>query len=185
MKKRLIIFIPSIEEGGVEKNLFLVSNYLESRGIIIEILTCNNNKFRKFKKGVTFIGTKNSFWQNRSRIIKNLICSIILFFNLLNKRNKPLVFAFQANIYATLIAKILKTKIITRSNSAPIGWSKNSFKKNLYQVLINLADDVMVNSFEFKKSFQQKFNIKTTCIYNPFDKELIKRELKKKKYKIF
>ena len=28
MKKKLIIFMPSIEGGGVEKNLFIVSNYL-------------------------------------------------------------------------------------------------------------------------------------------------------------
>ena len=27
--KKLIIFIPSIEDGGVEKNLFVVSNYLK------------------------------------------------------------------------------------------------------------------------------------------------------------
>lgn len=181
MKKRLIIFNPSIEEGGVEKNLFLISNYLESHGISVEILTCNNNKFKKFKKGIKFIGTNNSFWQNKSRIIKYLICSIILFINLLNKKNKPLVFAFQANIYATLISKILNTKIITRSNSAPVGWSKNSFKSNLYRILISLADDVMVNSLEFKKSFQQQFNIKPKCIYNPFDKDFIRSKLKQKK----
>ncbi len=181
MKKRLIIFIPSIEEGGVEKNLFLVSNYLESRKIMVEILTCNHDKLGKFKKGIKFIGTKNSFWQKRSRIVKYLTCSIILFFKLFNKKDKILVFAFQANIFATVIARIFKTKIITRSNSAPVGWSKNSFKNVLYRFLISLADDVMVNSIEFKKSFQNQFNIKPTCIYNPFDKSFIKKKLKKKK----
>ena len=30
-KKRLIIFIPSIEDGGVEKNLFIISNYLKKK----------------------------------------------------------------------------------------------------------------------------------------------------------
>ena len=31
MKKKLIIFMPSIEGGGVEKNLFIVSNYLAKK----------------------------------------------------------------------------------------------------------------------------------------------------------
>ena len=31
MKKRLVIFNPSIEDGGVEKNLFLVANFLSSK----------------------------------------------------------------------------------------------------------------------------------------------------------
>ena len=30
-KKKLIIFMPSIEDGGVEKNLFLISNYLSHK----------------------------------------------------------------------------------------------------------------------------------------------------------
>ena len=28
MNKKILLFIPSIEEGGVEKNLYIVSNYL-------------------------------------------------------------------------------------------------------------------------------------------------------------
>ena len=30
-QKKLIIFIPSIEYGGVEKNLFIISNYLSKK----------------------------------------------------------------------------------------------------------------------------------------------------------
>ena len=44
MKKKIIIFIPSIEDGGVEKNLFVVSNYLYSNNFSVEILTCNYDK---------------------------------------------------------------------------------------------------------------------------------------------
>ena len=49
MNKKVIIFIPSIEEGGVEKNLFVISNYLQEKNINIEILTCNNKK-QAFKR---------------------------------------------------------------------------------------------------------------------------------------
>ena len=179
--KKILIFIPSIEDGGVEKILFVVSNFLDTKKFFVEILTCNNNKSKKFTKGIKFIGTKNNFWQNKNRKIKYLACLVILFFNLLCRKDKPLVFAFQANIYAVLVAKILNVKVITRSNSAPSGWSKNFIKNTIYKLIIKLADDVMVNSFEFKKLFEKKFNIKVKCIYNPFNKDFIKQNLKNNK----
>ena len=120
--KKTIIFIPSIEDGGVEKNLFVVSNFLKKKGLSIEILTCNHNMSKKFIRGINFIGTKNKFWFNKNRYIKYFICLFILFVNLLTRKEKLIIFAFQANIYAIFIAKIFNTKIITRSNSAPAGW---------------------------------------------------------------
>ncbi|MDC1220889.1 glycosyltransferase [bacterium] len=184
-KKNLIIFIPSIEDGGVEKNLFEVSNYLSRNKFSLEILTCNNNMSEKFSKKIKFIGTTNSFWHNKNRFIKYIACLIILSINLIIRRKKPLIFAFQANIYAVIVAKILNTKIITRSNSAPSGWSQNYIKNIIYKFFIHLANDVMVNSIEFKKSFENKFKIKATCIYNPFNKLLIENKLKNKKNIIF
>ena len=178
--KNILIFIPSIENGGVEKNLFVVSNYLKKNVTVVEILTCNIDMSKKFDRGVKFIGTKSSFWFNKSRSIKYIACLIILFFNLLFRKDKPLVFAFQANIYAIFIAKILNTKIITRSNSAPAGWSKNPVKIIIYKFLINLADGVMVNSLEFKKIFEKKFKIKVRCIYNPFNKSFVREKIKNK-----
>ena len=133
MKKNLMIFNPSIEDGGVEKNLYLISNYFKNCGISVEILTANYDKYKNFKKGIKFIGTKNVFWQKQNRKIKYIVCLFILFFNLITRKDKPLIFAFQANIYAVLVAKILKAKIVTRSNSAPQGWSHNFLKNKIYK----------------------------------------------------
>ena len=47
--RELLIFVPSIEDGGVEKNLFLISNYLSNNGIKTNIITANLNK----KKNLT------------------------------------------------------------------------------------------------------------------------------------
>ena len=44
-----------------------------------------------------------------------------------------LVFAFQANIYAVIICKLLKKNIIIRSNSSPSGWNKNFFKNLVFK----------------------------------------------------
>ena len=60
MKKKIIIFIPSIEDGGVEKNLFVISNYLHANNFAVEILTCNYDKSKNFSKGIKFIGNNIS-----------------------------------------------------------------------------------------------------------------------------
>ena len=44
MKKKLIIFMPSIEGGGVEKNFFIISNYLSKIFKDTKIIT-SINKF--------------------------------------------------------------------------------------------------------------------------------------------
>ncbi len=186
MKKNLIIFIPSIEDGGVEKNLFIVTNYLIKKIDNIELITCNNNFTAKFSKKIKFTGTKNKFWNNCNKRLKYIICLFILFKKLLFKKEKTLVFAFQANIYAIIISKILNTKVITRSNTSPSGWSSNLIKVFFYKFFLNLADDIMVNSKIFKKEFFKKFNIKVKYIYNPFDKSLINNKiLYSKKDKFF
>ena len=181
MKKKLIIFIPSIEEGGVEKNLFTVVNYLSKKISNIQIITCNNDFKKKFDKRIKFIGTKNKFWNNCNKKTKYAVCLLILSKNLFIKKDKTLVFAFQANIYSIIISKIFNTKVITRSNTSPSGWSKNTIKLFFYRHFLKLADDIMVNSKYFQKEFLKIFNVKTKCIYNPFDINLIRNKPIEKK----
>ena len=103
-----------------------------------------------------------------------------------------IVFSFQANLYAIFICKLLNTKIISRSNSSPSGWSKSYIKKLIYKLGINLADKVIVNSKEFQNEMKKKFSVNTISIYNPLNKtEIIrlskkksKRKFKKKRFKI-
>ena len=186
MKKKLIIFIPSIEDGGVEKNLFIITNFLSKKIDDIEIITCNNNFRNKFKKNIKFIGTKKKFWNNCNKKIKYIICLLILFKKLLFKKEKTLIFAFQANIYTIIISKIFNTKVITRSNTSILGWSKNKIKLFFYKLFLNLADDIIVNSKLFQKEFLKIFNIKVKYIYNPFDKNEIRKKLfEKRKIQFF
>ena len=57
--KQLIIFNPSIEDGGVEKNLFLISNYLSKKGLNIKIICSDNRTKKKFNKKIQLIVPKN------------------------------------------------------------------------------------------------------------------------------
>ena len=54
MKKKLIIFMPSIEGGGVEKNLFLVSNYLCKKLNNVTLITISKKYKKKFNKSIKF-----------------------------------------------------------------------------------------------------------------------------------
>ena len=128
MKKEVIIFMPSIEGGGVEKNLFLVSNYLAKKIKSLKVITISKKYKNKFNKSVKLISLKNNIWDNFSRRIKYFL-SIVLLINEILKNKNILVMSFQANIYCILICKLFSIKVISRSNSAPIGWSQNFFKK--------------------------------------------------------
>ena len=104
MKKNLLIYIPSIEEGGVEKNLYIISKYLSKKTINISLLTCNFNKTNLFDKSIKYIGPKNNFWNKKSRKVKNFICLIILFFNLLlsNKKIFSICLSIKHNCYNSI-----------------------------------------------------------------------------------
>ena len=183
MKKKLIIFMPSIEGGGVEKNLFIVSNYLTKKINNIALITISKKYRSKFDKSIEFISLKSEMWDKQSRRFKYFLSLYLLFKEILKNKNL-LIFAFQANIYCIILCKIFKIRIIVRSNSAPIGWSQNPAKIFLLKFFLNKADKVMVNSFEFKKSLKKRFNVNSICIYNPLNKfEILKKsKIRSKKY---
>ena len=90
------------------------------------------------------------------------------------------MFSFQANLYAIFICKFLNTKIISRSNSSPSGWSNNLIKRIVYKFGFSLADVIIVNSIEFKYEMKKKFSINPIHIYNPLNRNEIFRLSKKK-----
>ena len=182
MKKKLIIFMPSVEGGGVEKNFFIISNYLATKLDKVYLITAENNLSKKIKN-IKIVYPRSNFWRNKARFRKYIICVFLLIKILLKNRN-ILVFSFQANLYAILVCKLFGINIISRSNSSPSGWSKNFVKNYIYKIGFNLADTIIVNSIEFKQEMKKKFSINATHIYNPLNKnEIIK--LSKKKVKNF
>ena len=50
--RKLVIFVPSIEDGGVEKNLFLITNFFVKKNINVNIITGNRDKKKFFDKRV-------------------------------------------------------------------------------------------------------------------------------------
>jgi glycosyltransferase involved in cell wall biosynthesis len=178
-KRKLVIFMPSIEGGGVEKNMFIISNFLAKKIKGSSIITANKDYNKKFKN-LKIINSKFIRNYKVSRKWKYIFCLIELIKLIIKDRNVT-IFSFQANFYCTIVCKIFfNVKIITRSNTSPAGWSKNIIKNIIFSYLFQKIDQVIVNSLQFKKEIHEKFNINSFCIYNPLNLNAIK-ELSREK----
>ena len=170
--------MPSIEGGGVEKNFFIVSNYLVNF-YYVSVITISKKYKKKFDKKIKFLSYNLNLLDKLSRRSKYFFALLLLIKEIINNR-KILVICFQANIYTILICKLFNVKIIVRSNSAPFGWSKNILKKKIFKIVLNLADKIVVNSKDFKNDLKNEFNVNSVCIYNPLNKEEVIKLSKKK-----
>ena len=179
-KNELLIFAPSIEDGGVEKNLFNISNFLAGKIRKVSVVSANKNK-NKFVSKINFICPKNHKWDNSSRLIKSLIAIKLAINYFSNYKNKFVILSFNNNLFAIILAKLLSAKIIIRSNTSVDSYLSSFFKKKLFQYLLNLADKIIVNSKSMKTEFKKVFNLNPVLIYNPIEnKNIIQKKAKQK-----
>ena len=180
---KIIIFFPSIEKGGADKNLFMISNFLSNKFKDICIITSSKNSLSNLNKKVQYIGPNSSLNENFGRNLKTFICIYYLLKTIIINKNL-VVLSLQSNLFAILICKIFFVKIITRSNSFPNDWTKSFIKKMIFKKIYQLANLTIVNSLAVKKKFKKFYNIESTHIYNPLNKLKIIRLSKKNKIKI-
>jgi glycosyltransferase involved in cell wall biosynthesis len=177
MKKKIIFFMPSIEGGGVEKNLVILANFFSKHLNDIKLITFDDFYKKKFNKKIKFISFKKTPIRI-SKYIKYFVCLILLIKEIIF--SNVIVFSFQANIYSLILCKLFGKKIILRSNSSPAGWTTNKIKNYIYSYFIKKTDKLIVNSHLFQQQMRNKFNIKSTMIYNPLNLIEIKKKSKKK-----
>ena len=134
MNSKIVVFMPSIEGGGVEKNLFLVCNYLVKKVENLKIITISKKFRKKFDRSVEFITYRFGLFDHLGRRIKYLLSIFLLIKEILKNRD-IVVFSFQANLYCIIICKLFSVKVISRSNSAPIGWSRNFIKRLIFKMI--------------------------------------------------
>lgn len=178
--------MPSMEGGGVEKNLIIIANYISKHIKNIKLITFDNTFNKHFDKKIKVINVTKKNQKRYSKYFKYVCCIWLLLKEYLSDKNL-LVFTFQANIYVIVLGYFLKFKIISRSNSSPSGWSKSIYKNLIFKFFFKKANSIILNSFELKKEFKKKFFINTNMIYNPLNKKEIlkKSNLIKKNYNQF
>ena len=180
--KKLIIFAPFIERGGIEKNIFILTNYLLNNLNNISLITCDQKVKKKFRNNLEIISPNDKFLITKNRLIKNLTCLILLVFTIIRLNRKCVIFSFQSNLYTTLIARLFRVKNIVRV--AAYGWMLNLIKSKIFKMILPLASKIIVNSKEMKSLLKRNMKINSVCIYNPLNRNEINK-LKKTKKKFF
>ena len=116
MKNKLLIFIPHIGGGGVEKNFFMLSNFLSKKINSIVVITVNKESKKNLDKRIKIISPKSDQWKDSSIYIKYLVSIVLLVKTLLMNR-KYLILSFQANWYSIIIAKLFNVYHVTYEHS--------------------------------------------------------------------
>ena len=163
-QNQIIFFFPDISIGGVEKNFFIISNYL-AKFFDKLILITSSKPYNKLNKKIKIIEANNLLLSFNRRLYF-IYCAIKLLLECIKYR-KSIIISFQGNFYSLIIAIILKKKILIRSNLSPNAWTKNKLKKKIYKILLKRANIIVVNSEEFKKELKKIFKIESKVIYNP------------------
>jgi glycosyltransferase involved in cell wall biosynthesis len=173
--KKLILFMPSIDGGGVEKNLIIIANYLAKKIDNIFLITYENSFNNYFDKKIKIYNVTKKKTKSVNKYKKYFTC-LYLLLKISFEYKKIVVFSFQANIYCSILAFFLKFNLITRSNSSPTGWAHGLIKKKIFTFFLRFADYIIVNSYAFKKELYKKFNLNSVVIYNPLNSKEIKNK---------
>ncbi|MDC1033556.1 glycosyltransferase [Candidatus Pelagibacter sp.] len=175
-------YYPSIEGGGLEKNLFSLVNSLAEKKYKINFFTYENNtNTKKFKKKYYFHKNINLIIASiipgiRHRYIKYLFCIIRLF--IFSISNRGIIVSFQGNILSIIVAKITFNKIIIRCNTAPSKYIDSYLKKIFFKYFYSLSDLILVTSKDFKKEIKKYFGLNSCVHRQSLDIEEINKKSK-------
>ena len=180
MDESFTFFHPSIDRGGVEKNLISLINSLSEKNYRINLVTFNNYKQKIKKKKNLKINKRIKIYSSNSdkdinwRIPKYIYCAYRLFiFCLLNKTT---VISFQNNFSAIFVGLLTNTKVVIRCNTSPEKYIKNILSKTIFKIVYSFSFKILVTSKDFKKEFINFFNLKTLVLKQSLDIEALKQK---------
>ena len=189
MNKKIFIFIPSFESGGVERNAVIVANSLMEIGYDVSVVYCRkiNAQFTKLSKDIKKIKLNRlpylPFIHER---IVDAVSSALFGFFVLQKivDNKSVMISFQSNVVAIVLAKLLRVKVIVRLSNhySNVEFEKSKLRKiseYLKKILYKRADVVIANSQELADDYSRVLECPVQVVYNPIDIDGVKHKAKK------
>ena len=197
--KKIIIFFPSFERGGVELNTINIVKFLKKKKIDVHIVVSKIKEKDKifFKKYSTIHHAKIINFPLLPSRFSSSLSSIFELKKILKKNNykDSLIFSIQSSMISILLSKFYGYKIVVRNAADPISstiYADNLFFSSLIFLLrfifYNFVDGVITNSKGSAKSLN-KFILnknKIIAIYNPYLNKIMKFKFKKKiQYKKF
>jgi glycosyltransferase involved in cell wall biosynthesis len=196
MLKKIIIYYPSFERGGVEKTLTNLINYfLKKKKKVLLISSSFNDKhilshnLFELKK----INEKKYFFLNR--IFRALVAGFFLIEQFRYASSKDsIIFSLQSSVISIILSRLHGFKIVVRNAEDPIYsiiYDKNKFLSSITFLLkiifYNFSNGIITNSNGSKKSLRKilPFYKNLDYIYNPYLKKKKKIIHLKKKNLIF
>lgn len=187
MKKHILIFIPSIESGGVEKNAIIVANELLAQDYKVSVLYCRiiDEKKNAFSEGVEMVKFEqrtiphvnprltDAYFMKKN--LKSYLCTV-------DAENTVLI-AFQSASVAIGVCKKAGVKVICRLSNHPTAVKyEHSILRSLSEWLkpftYKKADVIVANSKKLAEDFGKKVHRDVITIYNPIDSDDIKEKAK-------
>lgn len=174
---KILFFICTLDEGGGQRVVSMLSSKMVERGFDVEVLKYyNSESIYPISDRVKI----NSVECNNGRsIISNIIWMRSYF-----KKNADIVISFLApfNIIALLANMFNKTPIIVADRNDPRFVPNNKIVRKLRDFLYRFANGVVVQTTDNKKYFSDTIQNKTIVIKNPFSMtDKIGKALKVKK----
>ena len=92
--KEVVVFHPSIEGAGVEKNLHIITNYLSKKLNKVSLITCDESN--KFINKVNLVRPFIKISENSGRPLKYFLCILTLIWYCISKNKSFVLLSFQA-----------------------------------------------------------------------------------------
>ena len=182
LKKKLLIFIPSLAGGGAERTIINIMKYLDKSIFDITLVMVNNYVNNENKhEYLELIPSEVKVKYLNCSLSKYSIAKIIgRLAKIINSENPNLIFSttMKANIITVLAGKFSKVNapiIIRESNNRSESKIPRVYKV-LTSLLYNRADHVIGLSKGVEEDLIENFQVdksKTSVIYNPIDIESI------------
>jgi glycosyltransferase involved in cell wall biosynthesis len=178
MKKKLLIFLPSLAGGGAERTVVNIINYIDKKIFDVTLVLISKNINNEHKH--EYLENLNS---NVKVLYLNCKLSRLHIFNIIyklcqtiNKENPDIIFSttFNANVISIISNKLAKKNIpvVIRETTNRTKLGVNLFGKLVTRFIYNQSDTVVSLSKGVKNDLINNFKVKKEkikLIYNPVD----------------
>ncbi len=195
MNKEIIFFIPNIDDGGIEKNLILLSNYFHKNNHDVKIIysRISPNIKKRINPKINLKKIKNyfNFYFLNPRVNNSLNCFLYALINLKFSK-RTILFSMQDHPYGIILSFIKNIPSVIRIANHPVGSLKFFNNRILFRLKLGikiffyqLSSVIICNSNESRDYFKKKFSKKKIySIYNPINKKFTKKKFKRNKYEL-
>ncbi len=192
MKKKIIFFAPNIEDGGIEKNIILLGDYLVRNNYPVKIIYSRishkikkklNNKIKLVKSDINF----NYFFKER---INNSINCFFFFLFKFNTEKNNIILSFQDHPFSIISGLLKRIPCLIRIANHPIGSliyfnnKLNFLLKIMIKIFFYQFSDKIISNSISSTNFFKKYILKSdkcVTIYNPLKLEKNLKKFKRNK----